>query len=187
MADTPRHDEAMPDGTLAMLRQLLQGAAPADATFTTAKGEGGIAKARRDALAKLHPPTTADRLMQALAKVGIATKLERPQSDIRESAPVADFWPRNPRYDNVGLNGNVLGGRVMDSTALRTMKLPDYNQAGEPHEISSLNPDKFLRHLNMNPFTYGFTDEPSPMADPPLAEQIARLKAMRARNSNNPG
>lgn len=171
---------------LEALLALLSGGArtPADATFTTAKGEGGIAKARREALEKLHPPTTADRLMQALAKVGIETKLERPQSDIRESAPLIDSYNLRTgenRMDNFGDSGNVLGGRVSDSTALRNMQMPLYNATGTPQEIAATTADS-----NRNKFNH-YAEIPDFYQDRTLAQQIARLKAMKARNSNNPG
>lgn len=175
---------------LEALLALLSGGArtPADATFTTAKGESGIAKARREALEKLHPPTTADRLMQALAKVGIDTKLERPQLDIRESAPhtmTKNLDAKSLDYGewlraNYGNNGNVLGGRVSDSTALRDMQLPYYNITGTPEQIAATaTGNNRNKYTDYRPVMEG--------DDTPLAEQIARLKAMRARNSNNPG
>ena len=185
MTNGTMDDEAMPNGTLQMLRQLLQGAAPADATFTTAKGEGGIAKARREALAKLHPPTLADKLSSALSGLGIT--VQGPNSNIRESAPLIDSWNLNTgkmRMENFGNNGNVLGGRVSDSTALQNMQMPLwYNVTGTPQEIAAStagsNRNKFKDYYEI-PDVYTAQDRV-------LAEQIARLKTLRARNSNNPG
>jgi len=174
-------DKAMPNGTLQMLRQLWQGAAPADATFTTAKGEGGIAKARREALEKLHPPTLAEKLSSALSGLGIT--VQGPSSDIRKSAPrhVKLFSNTEPGY--FGNNGNVLGGRASDSTALQNMQKPLYDARGTPQEIATTAADsnriKYNRYEEVPSFFGG--------DDLPLAEQIARLKALRARNSNNPG
>jgi len=181
MIDGTMDDEAMPNGTLQMLRQLLQGAAPADATFTTAKGEGGIAKARRDALEKLHPPSLAEKLSSALSGLGIT--VQSPSSDIRKSAPrhIELYSNEKPAY--FGNNGNVIGGRASDSTALQNMQKPLYNARGTPQEIATTaadsNRSKFSRYEEI-PYFFGGDDLP-------LAEQIARLKAMKARNSNNPG
>jgi len=182
MTNGTMDDEAMPNGTLQMLRQLLQGAAPADATFTTAKGEGGIAKARREALEKLHPPSLAEKLSSALSGLGMT--VQGPSSDIRKSAPLPDLWTgQPPGHKNFGDNGNVVGGRVSDSLALQHMRLPYYNMIGSPQQIAeSAIGDNRNKYTTYRPLG----DAPSEQ-DPVLAEQIARLKAMRARNSNNPG
>ena len=161
---------------LEALLALLSGGArtPADATFTTAKGEGDLAKARRKALAELHPPTLAEKLSSALSGLGMT--VQGPNSNIRKSAPgtLVGGGGNGLHVENVGFNGNILGGRMLDSMALQNMQLPEYNQAGTPEEILSSNKKSFFNY-------------PSPIEDLTLAEQIARLKALRARNSNNPG
>jgi len=168
---------------LEALLALLSGGAriPADATFTTAKGEGDLAKARRKALAELHPPTLAEKLSSALSGLGMT--VQGPNSNIRESAPryVELYSNEKPAY--FGNNGNVIGGRASDSTALQNMQKPLYNARGTPQEIATTaadsNRSKFSRYEEI-PYFFGGDDSP-------LAEQIARLKALRARNSNNPG
>ena len=78
---------------------------------------------------------------------------------------------------NYGNNGNVLGGRVSDSTALRDMQLPYYNVTGTPERIAATATGN--KYTDYRPVIEG--------DDTSLAKQIDRLKAMRARNSNNPG
>jgi len=180
MADNMDGDDDIPQDNLKMLAYLLRKeAAPRDATFTTARGEGDLAKARRDALTKLHPPTLAEKLSSALSGLGMT--VQGPSSDIRKSAPLADVWPSSPRYENFGDNGNVLGGRVSDSLALEHMRLPYWNMLGTPQEIAASaignNRNKYNTYRPLEDYEQDAT----------LAEQIARLKAMKARNSNNPG
>ena len=179
MTNGTMDDEAMPNGTLQMLAHLLQKAAPADATFTTAKGEGDLAKARRKALTELHPPTLAEKLSSALSGLGMTVR--GPNSNIRESAPRLAELGSNEEPDYFGNNGNVLGGHASDSTALQNMQMPLYNVSGTPQGIAATTADS-----NRNKFNR-YAEVPYFAQDRTLAEQIARLKALNARNSNNPG
>jgi hypothetical protein len=164
MTNGTMDDETMPNGTLQMLRQLLQGAAPADATFTTAKGEGGIQKVQRDALNKLQANQQIVRGPYGHGEVSV-----------RMGAPV-NYTFSNP-IDEValpsyqqGMFGDKIQGMLGD-------KIPD---RGNAMAIGSRASDSLaLNGLHRRTDSAG--------ADIQLQREIDRLKALKARNSNNPG
>jgi len=146
-------DEATPNGTLQMLRQLLQGAAPADATFTTAKGEGGIQKAQRDALEKLQAYQQMVNGPRGRGEVSV--RMFAPLN-YRGTEPSAVQGRQQEMFGegapDMG-NAQAIGSRASDSLAL----------SGLQRRQRPLLPDNDLQR------------------------QIEILKALRARNSNNPG
>ena len=153
MIEGTMDDEAMPNGTLEMLRQLLQGAAPADATFTTAKGEGGIQKAQRDALEKLQAYQQMVRGPRGRGEVSV--RMFAPLN-YRGTEPSAVQGRQQEMFGegapDMG-NAQAIGSRASDSLAL----------SGLQRRQRPLLPDNDLQR------------------------QIEILKALRARNSNNPG
>ena len=165
MIDGTMGDDTLSSGTLQMLRQLLQGAAPADATFTTGRGQGGIQKAQRDALEKLQ----ANQQM-------VRGPRGRGEVSVRMGAPLN--YTGAERTLNTGYDAGPGPSAVQGyQQGMFGNGMPDM---GNAQAIGSRASDSLaLSGLQRR------TD--SPLSDIELQLQIARLKALKARNSNNPG
>ena len=160
---------------LEALLALLSGKArtPADATFTTAKEEGDFAKARREALETLQ---ANQQIVHGPDGHGFVS--------VRTSAPLytqafngwPEFWKENPTAQQGYQQGSQINQLMFGPTSRGN---PD---RGNAQAVGSRASDSLALN-ELEPRLRRGSRQP----DVALELQIARLKAVRARNSNNPG